>query len=423
MRIRRMALERVALLGMLLAVVCGCQTFAGKGVALGTHSAVTPVSRDGDWWMPRHEEKNARIQKGDVDLLFIGDSITHSWENSGAPIWERYYSERNAVNLGFSGDRTQHVLWRLEHGNIDGISPELAVIMIGTNNYNDNSAEEIGEGVLAIVDLLREKLPKTKILLLGIFPRMKEPCDVRDKLAKASAIFSEAAKRRKVHYLDIGDVFLDENGVLPESIMPDALHPNELGYQLWADAIEPMVAKLMPKPQKPKPPRGFRPLFNGKDLSGWKGLVGDPEARAKMSPAELAKAQAEADEAMRQHWRVINGTLVYDGKGTSLCTAKDYGDFEMFVDWKIPPEGDSGIYLRGTPQVQIWDPAKWPVGSGGLYNNQKGPSEPLVCADNPIGQWNTFRIKMVGERVTVHLNDQLVVDDVPLENYWDRSKP
>jgi len=171
------------------------------------------------------------------------------------------------------------------------------------------------------------------------------------------------------------------------------------------------------------PPEGFVALFNGKDLSGWKGLVGNPKTRAAMSPEELAEAQKKADEEVRKHWKVVDGVIVFDGKGNSLCTVKDYGDFELFVDWKIKPAGDSGIYLRGSPQVQIWDPANHPEGSGGLYNNQKHPSKPLVRADNPIGEWNTFRIKMVGEKVTVSLNGTLVVDDVVMENYWERDKP
>jgi len=172
-----------------------------------------------------------------------------------------------------------------------------------------------------------------------------------------------------------------------------------------------------------KPPEGFIALFNGKDLTGWKGLVGNPLTRAKMSPEELAEAQKAADEEMRAHWNVADSILVFDGKGSHLCTVRDYGDFEMYVDWKIEKEGDSGIYLRGSPQVQIWDPAQWHEGSGGLYNNQKNPNKPLVCADNPIGEWNTFYIKMVGERVTVYLNGELVVDDVVMENYWDRNQP
>ncbi len=171
------------------------------------------------------------------------------------------------------------------------------------------------------------------------------------------------------------------------------------------------------------PPDGFVALFNGKDLTGWKGLVGNPKTRAEMSPEQLAEAQKKADAEAQEHWKVVNGEFVFDGKGKSLCTAKDYGDFEMYVDWKILPEGDSGIYLRGSPQVQIWDPNKWKIGSGGLYNNKKNPSQPSEIADNPIGQWNTFYIKMVGDRVTVKLNGKLVVDNVVMENYWERDKP
>lgn len=174
------------------------------------------------------------------------------------------------------------------------------------------------------------------------------------------------------------------------------------------------------------PPEGFTALFNGKDLTGWKGLVADPEKRAKMTPEELAAEQKKADERMHAHWSVQDGVLVFDGKGDNLCTVKDYGNFEMLVDWKIEKGGDSGIYLRGSPQVQIWDPensAAGGIGSGGFYNNQKNPSQPTVRADNPIGQWNTFRIKMVGDRVTIHLNGKLVTDNVVMENYWNREKP
>ena len=120
---------------------------------------------------------------------------------------------------------------------------------------------------------------------------------------------------------------------------------------------------------------------------------------------------------------LVDGVIVYDGRNNSLCTVKDYGDFEMYVDWKIGPNGDSGIYLRGSPQVQIWDAAKHPEGSGGLYNNQKNPRKPLVKADRPVGEWNTFRIIMIGDRVTVYLNDARVVEDTILENYWERDKP
>jgi hypothetical protein len=178
-----------------------------------------------------------------------------------------------------------------------------------------------------------------------------------------------------------------------------------------------------------KPPRGFKRLFNGKDLTNWQGLIELP-TRMKLSPAERAQRQAAADERMRAHWSVQDGILVFDGKGDSLQTAKDYGNFELFVDWKIDEGGDSGIYLRGNPQVQIWDASQKNfyvdgkyIGSGGLFNNQKNPSRPLFAADKPVGEWNRFFIRMVGDRVTIKLNKKLIVDDVPLENYWERGKP
>ncbi len=172
---------------------------------------------------------------------------------------------------------------------------------------------------------------------------------------------------------------------------------------------------------------GFVSLFNGKDLSGWKGLVANPVERAKMDAKTLAKEQAKADERMRTGWYVKDGELVFSGKGDNLCTIKKYGDFEMFVDWKITSQGDAGIYLRGTPQVQIWDTSRVDVGaqvgSGGLYNNQSHESKPSKLADNAIGEWNSFHIIMKGDRVTVYLNGEIVVDNVTLENYWDRKLP
>ena len=176
----------------------------------------------------------------------------------------------------------------------------------------------------------------------------------------------------------------------------------------------------------PKDP-GFVPMFNGKDLTGWKGLVENPIARAKMSSDELAQKQKAADATIKDSWSVKDGMIVFNGKGNNLCSVKDYADFEMWVDWRITKNGDSGIYLRGSPQVQIWDTSRIDagaqVGSGGLYNNQKNPSKPLKLADNAIGDWNTFYIKMIGERVTVCLNGILIVDNVIMENYWDRSIP
>jgi hypothetical protein len=177
------------------------------------------------------------------------------------------------------------------------------------------------------------------------------------------------------------------------------------------------------------PPEGFTALFNGTDLSGWRGLVTIKDRLTK-SPEEVAKLQEAADKSMHEHWKVIDGTLVFDGKGQSLCSAKDFGNFELLVDWKIEKGGDSGIYLRGCPQVQIWD-TEWEdyfkhgaeKGSGSLWNNKNNPRFPDAKADKPVGEWNNFHIKMVGDKVTVKLNGKTVVDNVTMENLWEPSKP
>lgn len=173
---------------------------------------------------------------------------------------------------------------------------------------------------------------------------------------------------------------------------------------------------------------GFVSMFNGKNLDGWKGLVGNPNTRAEMSEKELAEKQAEADKTVSENWSVKDGKIVFSGKGHNLCSVKDYADFELIVDWLITKKGDSGLYLRGTPQVQIWDISRVEsgaqVGSGGLYNNNKdNVRDPLLVADNPIDQWNTFRITMIGENVTVYLNGELVVDNIKMDNYWNREIP
>jgi hypothetical protein len=181
----------------------------------------------------------------------------------------------------------------------------------------------------------------------------------------------------------------------------------------------PSPAEEKAGPKDNKPPKGFKALFNGKDLTNWQGLVEIPE-RKKHTAEELAEMQKKANKKYLPHWTIKNGILHYDGKGQSLQTVKDYGNFELWVDWKITKGGDSGIYLRGNPQVQIWDNKR---GSGGLYNNKKHANDPTEVADKPVGQWNTFHIIMIGDKVTVYLNSVKVVDKVPLENYWEPGKP
>jgi len=182
-----------------------------------------------------------------------------------------------------------------------------------------------------------------------------------------------------------------------------------------------------------KPSTGFHMLFDGHSLAGWRGVLAAPNnnpiRRAKLKGDMLLASHAKADEAMLAHWRVVDGELVFDGKGNSLSTRRrDYSNYELLVDWKIGPKGDSGVYLRGTPQVQIWDPRtddhpKAALGSGGLFNNKISVSDPLVKADYFTGSWNRFRICMIESRVHVFLNGQLVVRNTPLENYWDREQP
>jgi hypothetical protein len=178
-------------------------------------------------------------------------------------------------------------------------------------------------------------------------------------------------------------------------------------------------------------PEGFTPMFNGKDLSGFKGLNTNMKEYRKLSEKERQKIDAKGMAEFKKHWTVENGELVNDGEGPFATTIKGYGDFELMLEYKTVPLADSGIYLRGTPQVQIWDTrkegGKWELGadkgSGALWNNKGKGRLPLVFADKPFGEWNSLKIKMVGPNVTVHFNDKLTVDDAPLENYWEPGKP
>lgn len=219
-----------------------------------TNSATEPISRsEFPQWKKRFETMNEQAKRGEAKLIFVGDSITQGWETEGKEIWQDRYAKYNALNLGISGDRTQHVLWRLQHGNLDHIKPKLAVVMIGTNNTNadDNTAEEIAEGITAIVDTIKSKLPDANILLLGIFPRGEKPTmrgqlNVnRDKIDRVNVIISKLDDKQRVFYLDIAAKFLDVQGVISKDIMPDFLHLSSKGYEIWADAIDQRVKHLL----------------------------------------------------------------------------------------------------------------------------------------------------------------------------------
>ncbi len=212
------------------------------------NSAVIQQTRgDEQWWRERNQRVNERLKQGGVDLAFIGDSITQGWEGGGAETWKMFYESRNPVNLGFSGDRTEHVIWRLTHGNLSGIEPKVAVVMIGTNNtgHKMQSPREVAAGVERIVDILAERTPKTKVLLLGVFPRGKSPLDAgRLNNIAINQFVRRLADGQRVIYRDIGDRFLEPDGTISPQIMPDALHLSAEGYRRWAEAIEPDLKAL-----------------------------------------------------------------------------------------------------------------------------------------------------------------------------------
>lgn len=229
---------------------------SAPAAAPALHSALTPADRlEEAWWKERFEAANARIAQGDVELIFLGDSITQGWEGAGKDIWAEFYGKRKALNLGFSGDRTQHVLWRLERHGLEALarpaagraSPKLVVLMIGTNNSNgaDNTAQEIADGIGAVVRSLRSRLPEAKVLVLAIFPRGAQPDAQRAKNAAASALVARLADGKHVRYLDIGPKFLAADGALTTDIMPDLLHLSPLAYGIWAESIEPVVAEIL----------------------------------------------------------------------------------------------------------------------------------------------------------------------------------
>lgn len=282
-------------------------------------------------------------------------------------------------------------------------------------------------------------MPEQKLLLAqDIYPLCSSADD------KKSVIKLLGGTRTYPNVLFLGSL-LDDNSVANEaahSIMTAAL-PGEDSEGVYGEGVKEILTKAKNKISGEDSDYhkiniqkyidnikdgGYVSIFNGKDLTGWKGLLENPIKRSKMTPEELAEKQQKADEKMLNFWSVQDNCIVFEnGAWDNLCTKKMYGDFEMWVDWWISEDGDSGIYLRGSPQVQIWDPARVnvgaQVGSGGLYNNQKHERIPLVKVDNPVKQWNTFYIKMIGDKVTVKLNGVLVTDNVVLENYWDRKIP
>lgn len=232
------------ILGLFALTACGDTYQEYQG---GT--ATSPAPREEAWWPKLHQSLVDRAKKGDVDLMFLGDSITQGWNDND--VWKRYYGPRKAANFGIGGDRTQHVLWRLGHGEFDGLSPKVIVLMIGTNNIGRNTPEEIAEGVRAITDRLHSGAPQAKILLLGVFPRgvSRDKEAKTDKLDPRPGQVNQIIKKfddgKTVFYLDIKDAFIGDDGLLHKELMPDFLHFSPKGYRHWAEAMEPTLWDLL----------------------------------------------------------------------------------------------------------------------------------------------------------------------------------
>jgi beta-glucosidase len=221
------------------------------------NTATNPLPRD-KYWLLRHDEflKEGRTEK--IDLLFLGDSITDFWRTKGSNVWNRFYAPRHAADFGINADRTQHLLWRIQHGELDGLRPRVVVLLIGTNNTGKernqdkirNTTEEAIDGVTTVVKAIRAKLPDSKILLLGIFPRGETDNPQRQQIKEINTAIARLADNHTIVFLDIGDRFLSPDGLLSKDIMSDSLHPTEKGYEIWAEAMEPTLSMLL-VPQDP----------------------------------------------------------------------------------------------------------------------------------------------------------------------------
>ena len=236
-------------------VLLSATVFAQTNPAPELNQCLKPIPREG----PAYEqflELNKRVQEsqGQAEVIFVGDSITQGWEGNGKAVWAKYYAPRHALNLGIGSDHTQHVLWRLDHGNLDGLKPKVAVVLIGVNNIPDdhNTPRQVLEGVTAVVRTLREKLPQTKVLLLGIFPFREDFCAQRAKALQVNQALHKLDDGQWIRFLDFGYLFIQPDGKISKDMMRDFLHPSAMGYSVWAKAMEPdLAAMLGEKPVNP----------------------------------------------------------------------------------------------------------------------------------------------------------------------------
>jgi lysophospholipase L1-like esterase len=365
--------------------------------------------QDADWWRQRFAVGRA---KTGFEVAFLGDSITQGWESVGPIFWERDFGGMRAANFGYSGDRTENVLWRLENGEMLPAKPKVVVMMIGTNNvgHGVSNAVQTSEGVRAIVAKIRKASPGTKILLLGIFPRESRPdAPLRRSVVEATAGFKGVADGRNVVFKDLSAHFLRADGTLRQELMPDALHLNEGGYDLWARAIREDVRRMLG--ERPETLRGnWETLFDGVSLKGWTQRYGTAT------------------------YRVENGTIV--GKTTKgspnsfLCTDKSFGDFEMEFEVKCDPKLNSGVQVRSLvpggaatghlqgPQVEI---EASPGAAGFIYgedtsfgwlSTEPRDRDPRVNRHFVFRNdgWNHYRVVAQGPRFRTWINGVPIAD-------------
>jgi len=229
-------------------VLLAAAAFGQTNAPSELQQCIRPVPREGRAYQ-RFLELNQRVKDNaeQAEVIFVGDSITEDWEGNGKQVWEKYYAARHALDLGISADHTQHVLWRLDHGNLDGLKPKAVVLLIGVNNIPDtnNSPRMVLDGVTAVVKKLREKLPDAKILLLGIFPFREDFCEQRGKALQVNQALRKLDDGQRVRFLDIGYLFIQPDGKIPKEMMRDFLHPSPAAYRLWAEAMEPDLAAML----------------------------------------------------------------------------------------------------------------------------------------------------------------------------------
>jgi lysophospholipase L1-like esterase len=238
------------ILSVIFALSAGCLLTASA-----ENTALIPTPRDFPTnWISRHEANVTGAKKGGVDILFLGDSITDGWhwDNGGKNVWAELYAPRHAANFGIGWDRIQNVLWRVENDELGGIHPKIIVLLVGTNNAGNedngkprNTTPEIIAGVSNLVRQIQTRLPQSKILLLGLFPRGEKSDPIREQVKAVNAGIARLDDGRKVKFLDIGEKFLEPDGTLSRSLFPDLLHPDQRGYQIWADAMEPALSQML----------------------------------------------------------------------------------------------------------------------------------------------------------------------------------